>query len=125
MGLSAKRCFMKNKNHVRLDGLKRARKIDITGTPLPYDLPIIPSDFGIAPPENKPHQINPFKQDIFALGLILHLLMTKRYPDEYELKHLAFELDDYFPYELRSLLKTMLDKKPENRPTIDDIIRNS
>lgn len=114
---------MKNKNHVRIGGLKRARKIEGNNNEYPtYDLPSNLSELGIAPPEKKPKYIDPFKQDIFALGLILHLLLTKRYPDEYELKHLTFDIDNYFPLELRLLLKSMLDRKPLNRPTINEII---
>ena len=63
LGLSAKRCYMKNKNHVRIGGLKRARKIipNPNNDTFPYDLPSNLSELGIAPPEKKPKYIDPFK----------------------------------------------------------------
>ena len=68
---------------------------------------------------NKPY---PFVSDIFSLGLILHILLTKTIPDfDDNIEPENFDIPGY-SQDIIKLTKQMLQVKPENRPTIKEML---
>lgn len=75
--------------------------------------------------------VDPFKTDIWSLGVVLYSLLYRKFPfDAQTLKLLrtrilfhepSFDVSDEFSDNLIPLLRSLLDKNPERRPTASEI----
>lgn len=75
---------------------------------------------------------DPFKVDIWSLGVTFYVMICGKLPwnlngqTKIEDQIIGMELDfpQYIPSRIRSLIKSMMCKTPEFRPTIHDILKN-
>uniref|UniRef100_A0A7S4HW30 Protein kinase domain-containing protein n=1 Tax=Vannella robusta TaxID=1487602 RepID=A0A7S4HW30_9EUKA len=82
------------------------------------------------PPEllNKCKCYDPFKVDVYCLGVLLHIMIAKYYPYSCKNEEVRAPIFDVASEHVAdsgvALLKQMLDENPFNRPTIYEILRH-
>lgn len=74
-------------------------------------------------PEAKDEQSVAFKSDMYSLGILLHIMVTKTLPTRDQLKPGMLEIPPGYSKEMLELLSKLLEEKPEMRPSVRELFQ--
>ncbi len=77
-------------------------------------------------PEAQKRRPVPFKSDMYSLGIILHLMLTKKLPDYIDnIRSGIFNVStDHYSTNIVDILARLLKKKPEERPSVKELLQD-
>ncbi len=95
-----------------------ARNINSEMTKLTFGV----GTFDYMAPEALNRKPSPFKSDIYSLGLILHYMLARNFPDlKDNVKTGIFSIPTEYSDDIVALLPKLLKKNPEDRTELKDL----